>query len=90
MKKVMVERKNFAQKLEPFDCEVSEKQDAHDIIIIKEGLGEDNLLRDAWRQERLEYQCKAGKHLLSYSHYTVTKSKGNRCIPYNILCSLHT
>ncbi len=31
MKKVMVERKNFAQKLkklEPFDCEVSEKQDA--------------------------------------------------------------
>ncbi len=60
-----VERKNFAQKLkklEPFDCEVSEKQDAELVTqinkkgskdIIKEGdevLGEDNLLRDAWRQ----------------------------------------
>ena len=80
MKKVMVERKNFAQKLkklEPFDCQISEKQDSEllQIVsqidkkgskaideIIKEGdrvLGEDNLLRDAWRQdvtERLEYE----------------------------------
>lgn len=80
VKRIIDERKNMAQKikkLQPFDCEVNDKQNYELVQLVSEVrkngskavdellkesdeiLGNDNVLRDAWRQdvsERLEFE----------------------------------
>ena len=99
VKKITDERKSLMhriKKMQPFDCQVNDKQNAELLHLvsevgkngskvidelIREGdkiLGEDNILRDAWRQdvtERLEYerdQRKSGNTIcMNFLHYSL-------------------